>query len=77
MPFLSNFHSPIISPVELARRREQHRPRRHVQAHGEGLGGEQDLDQAALEEQFHHLFEDGQDAGVVSGETAHAQRLHL
>ena len=54
-----------------------HGPRRHVQAHGERLRGEQALDEVLLKEDLDHLLQDWQQAGVVHPDAALQQRQHV
>ena len=42
----------------------------HVDAQCEGFGGEDQFDEALREEGFYNLLEEGQQAGVVRGDTA-------
>ena len=56
--------------VELLELLEHDRARRHVHAERQGLRGEHDLEQLALEEVLDHLLEGGQQAGVVRGDPA-------
>ena len=53
---------------------QHHRPGRHVDAQGQGLGGEDDLDQPADERLLDALLERRQHPGVVGGDPAE-QRL--
>ena len=61
--------------VPLVELLEHHGPRGHVDAEGEGLGGEHRLDQARGEQLLDDLLEDRQQPGVVGGDAA-AQREH-
>ena len=46
---------------------------RHVDAHGESLGGEEELDPTPLEKHLHHFLEDGQDTAVVDADAPFEQ----
>lgn len=59
-----------LAAVELADVCEDDRLGGHVEADGERLGGEEDLDEALLEEDLDDLFEDGEQAAVVDADAA-------
>lgn len=48
----------------------------HVDADGEGLGGEEQLDESRGEEDLHDLLEQREHAGVVHADAALQQRQH-
>lgn len=52
----------IVGSVKLPGAREQDGPGRHVEAHGEGLSGEEGFDEALSEQDFSRLLQDGQQA---------------
>ncbi len=54
--------------VPLAHPADNHRPGRHVDAEGEGVGREDDLHQAAAEKDLDELLEQGQESGVVEAD---------
>ena len=54
-----------VAAVEFRKGRDHAGSRRHVDAQREGLGGEDDLDQATLEELFDELLEIGEETGMV------------
>ena len=64
---------PELGAVVLARAVKHDRLCRHVHAHGKGLRGEQDLDEAAGEEHFHDFLHDREQPAMVY---AHAAREH-
>mmetsp|Transcript_20675 Transcript_20675/g.66543 ORF Transcript_20675/g.66543 Transcript_20675/m.66543 type:complete len:612 (-) Transcript_20675:398-2233(-) len=49
----------------------------HVEAHGEGLGREEELDEPLLEEDLDELLEQRQEPRVVDGDAPLEQRQHL
>src|SRR6201999_1576000 len=55
--------------VPLVELLQHHRPGRHVDAEGEGLGGENRPDQPGGEQLLDYFLEDRQHAGVVRGDT--------
>ncbi len=72
-----------VLAVELARVGEEDGARRHVEAHGERLGGEERLDQALGEQNLHRLLQNRQQTCRVQPHgfslpprfgTAHVQR---
>ena len=63
-----------VLAVELAHARKDHGLGGHVEAHGEGLGRKERLDQALLEQDLDHLLEDRQQARVMDSDTTFQQR---
>ena len=59
---------PELFPVVLPYVVEDDRPGWHVDAHGEGLRGEEQLDEVPSEQHLHHLLQNGEDAGVVDAD---------
>ena len=57
-------------PVPLAKRLQDHRARRHVDAQRQSLGGVDDLDQSRAEELLNRLLEHRQQPRVMRGNTA-------
>jgi hypothetical protein len=55
----------VLSAVVLAQAVEHHGARRHVDAHGEGLGGEEHPQQPAGEAHLHQLLDQREQACVV------------
>lgn len=62
---LSAAHPPKLLSVELPHGSKHHSFCRHVQTHREGLGREQALKKAFLEEDFDHLLDEREEAAVV------------
>ena len=58
----------VVLAGELGQLLDHDGARRHVDAHGEGLGGEHHLDQPGGEARLHHLLERRHHAGVVGGD---------
>ena len=44
---------------------KNHRPGRSIDSHGEGLGGEEHLDEASAKQHLHHLLHDWQQPCVI------------
>ena len=68
------------SAVEFARLREHDGSRGHVDADGERLRGEQELEEALLEEDFDDFLDDGEQPAVVDADAPfqeREQRRHL
>mmetsp|Transcript_12313 Transcript_12313/g.36816 ORF Transcript_12313/g.36816 Transcript_12313/m.36816 type:complete len:424 (-) Transcript_12313:585-1856(-) len=63
-------------PVPLAHGGEDHGAGGHINAHGKGLSGEEQANVALLEEELHHLLEQGQEARVVQAHAASQQGQH-
>ena len=66
-------YSPAVSGLvavagELGQLLDHHGPRRHVDADGQGLGGEHDLDQPLDEARLHRFLERRDHPGVVGGD---------
>ncbi len=59
-----------VAAVEFRKGRDDTGPGRHVDAQRQRLGGEDDLDQATLEELFDELLEVGEEAGMVHRQPA-------
>ena len=64
----SDWHTGLA--VELLKFLENNGARGHIDAEGEGLGGEHRLDELLLEELFDHLLERWQHSGVMGGNPA-------
>ena len=56
---------------------EEHGPGRHVQPHGEGLRGEERLDEPLAEQDLGRLLEDGQQTAVMNPDASLQQRQHI
>ena len=60
----------MILAVKLPGASEEHRPRGHVEPHGEGLGGEQGFDESLAEQNLNCLFQDGQKTRMMDPNSA-------
>ncbi|RNA03703.1 hypothetical protein BpHYR1_004541 [Brachionus plicatilis] len=72
---LAGRNPPGLFAVPFAARREQDCARRHVQAHGKGLGGEQHFEQAFREQYLNGLLEHRQHARVQRQHALHLGQL--
>lgn len=59
-----------VAAVELAHGGEDDRLGGHVESDGEGLGGEEDLNESLLEENLDDLLEDGKESSVMDSDAA-------
>ena len=67
-----------LCSIVLPRRREDHRPARHVEPRGHRLRGNEHLDEPLLEQNLDHLLEHRQQTGVVKPDSSldHGEYLH-